>query len=254
MVDKRYRVDLKSKNNKEFFLIHGYSGSPTDFGELPTLLHKQFNASVKCEILPGHCTNLEDLNTFELEQFIKNVEDSLKKELALGKKIVLVGISFGAQLALYFASKYPIEGVILCSITHILKFPFNIPGISLFRYIKKNVPKNYHPNEQELRKKAFYYEAMPSKALILSKKLRKLTEPHLKTISAPIFFVHSTKEPLGSEASADYIFKKVASKVKGKYLTDVKNHNLFYSNKRKEVVSSILEFITKNKLLNKNHG
>ena len=228
MVNPRYKIDLKSKSRNEFFLIHGYSGSPTDFCELPSFLHKQFKANVKCDILPGHCTDLEDLNKFNLKDFIENVENSLKKEIKSGKKIVLVGISFGAQLALYLASKYPVKGLILCSITHILKFPFNIPGIDILKHIKKNLKKNYHSNELELRKKAFYYESIPTKSITMTKELRKLGDSRLKKINVPILFVHSRKEHLGNYTSVDYISNRVTSKIKDKYILNMPNHNLFY--------------------------
>ncbi len=243
MVDWKKSIDLKSESNREFFLIHGYSGSPTDFGEFPYYLHKKFKANVKCMLLPGHGTTLEDLEKYELEDFIKVLEEELKKDLKKGKEIILMGTSFGAQAALYFASKYKIHGLILCSITHRLKFPFNIPGIGMLKYFKKNWKKHYHPNEVELRKKAVYYDAMPSKALAISEKLTLLCEEGMSRITAPIFFVHSTKERLGSASAIDEIRKIVKSSVVVSFVTDCANHNLFYSEKRKEVIKEIKLFI-----------
>ncbi len=58
-VDKT--IELKANNKKLFILIHGYTGSVTDFNELPNYLHKKFNANVKVVCLKGHGTKIEDL-------------------------------------------------------------------------------------------------------------------------------------------------------------------------------------------------
>ena len=58
-------IDLKADSELLFFLIHGYTGSPDDFNELPEYLHKNIKANVKVILLKGHGTRIEDLDNLE---------------------------------------------------------------------------------------------------------------------------------------------------------------------------------------------
>ncbi len=253
MANKRVNsINLCANSNKELFLIHGYSGSPTDFGDLPYLLNKEFDASVICPLLPGHGTKVEDLYKYNLENYVEFIENHLKREIEKGKKIVLIGISFGAQLALYLSSKYNISSLIICSITHKMRFPLNLHPIKILGWFKKKWKKHYEGNELELRKGTFYYEEMPSMGLGLCQKLRKLTEKEMNKICCPILSIHSRKEKVGSYKSTEEIFDKVSSKIKKKRIFNAINHNLFYSEDRKKVINEIINFIKVNKSLFKN--
>ena len=165
-------INLKSSSNKEFFMIHGYTGSPTDFGSLPKYLHKKFKANVRAILLKGHGTQINDLDDLDYKDFLEQIEKALIHDLKQGRKIVLVGICFGAQIALYLSTKYHVEGVISISPPYKWKFPLNIPGISILGLFKKyweKSPKNY---ELEMRKKwkSKGYNCMHYKGLKITKK------------------------------------------------------------------------------------
>lgn len=241
-------INIRKNTDRVFIFIHGYTGSTTDFGELPKYLSNKFNASVICKLLPGHGTKIEDLQDKKLESFIEVIEKDIKRELKKNNKIILVGLSFGAQLAKYFASKYNVNGIIICSTTHHLLFPGNIPGIGLLGYWKKSFNKNYSPMEMELRKNAFSYSKMPLKSILLSRKLKHLTKKNFKKINCPALFIHAKKERLGNYRSLEKILRKIRSKVKEIFLLDIDNHNLFYSSERERVKQKIKNFIHDNKL------
>ena len=134
---KSKEIKLNSKSKKEFFLIHGYTGSPTNFYDLPQYLNKRFNANIVIPVLIGHNTTVEDLDNLNFEDFLPPLEKELKKELNKGKEIILGGYSFGGQLALYLASKYPVKGVFNVSTPIKLKFPFSNITPSNFNRTRK---------------------------------------------------------------------------------------------------------------------
>lgn len=147
-IDKNAKtIEIKGNSKKEFFLIHGYTGSPTDFNQLGKYLNKRFNANVKIIRLMGHGTKVEDLDKLEYQDFLEQVESELKKDLDKGREIVIGGLSFGAQLALNLAAKYYIKGIFTVSIPHKLKFPFNIPFLGLLGIFKKKWRKRLHATE-----------------------------------------------------------------------------------------------------------
>ncbi len=83
---KTKTIELKSNSDKEFFLIHGYTGSPTDFNNLPRLLHKKFNANVKVILLKGHGTKIEDLDNITYNDFFNQIREELEKDIKKRKE------------------------------------------------------------------------------------------------------------------------------------------------------------------------
>ena len=235
----------KMNKNKEFFLLHGYTGSPTDFNGLGDYLNKRFNIDVRIIRLKGHGTKIEDLDDLKLEHFLEQVDVEFKKDLAKGKKIVVGGISFGAQLALYLASKYNIEGVFTVSIPYKLKFPLNVPFLGILGFFKKKWRKRLPPLEIELRKGSFHYKEMHANGLKIIKKASKLNSKNLHKIYSPILNIHSKKEPTGNYRSVEIIERKVRSKIKESLIFERTNHNLFFSEDKDEIIKLIGDFFDK---------
>lgn len=246
--EKAKSVNLRANNNREFFLIHGYTGSPTDFNGLGKYLYNKFKANVKIMRLKGHGTRIEDLDNLEYKDFLYQVESELKKDLKRGREIIIGGISFGAQLALHLAAKYNVKGVFIISVPHILKFPFNIPFLGIIGLFKKKWRKRLHTTEIRLRKKAFHYEEMYSKGLKIAKRGIKEVDNNLSRIKIPILAIHSKKEPIGHYKCVEYIERKVGSKIKKSFIFDRPNHNLFYSEDREEIMKLIGDFFEENKV------
>ena len=252
-IDKRARdINLKSNTNKEFFLIHGYTGSPTDFNELGEYLHGRFNANIKVIRLKGHGTKIEELDNLSYENFFQQVEKELKKELKRGMNIILGGYSLGAQLALNLAAKYPIKGVFTVSIPYKLKFPFNIPFLSILGIFKKKWRKRLGAVEIKLRENTFHYREMHAKGLKIVKRGIKEISKILKNINAPILTIHSKIEPIGHYRGIEYIERKVKSKVKKSFIFEEPNHNLFYSEDNEEIMKLIGDFFEENDIFEPN--
>ena len=243
--EKAKEINLKANSKKEFFLIHGYTGSPTDFNGLGKYLHKKFNANVKILRLKGHGTKIEDLDKLEFEDFANQVEKELKKDIKKGMSVVIGGVSFGAQLALYLAGRYPVKGVFHVSIPHNFKFPFNIPFFGLLGFFKKRWRKRIGIEEAKLREGCFHYKEMHANALKIAKIARKKVETNLHKINAPLLSIHSKKEPIGDYLSIEHIERRVKSDIKESYIFEKPNHNLFYSDDRDEIIKIIGDFFEK---------
>ena len=88
---KPAEIEIKSKSRNEFFLIHGYTGSTSDFNKLPIKLNKSFNANVRVPLLIGHGTHVSDLDNYSFNDYLMQVEEELKKGINK-KKIFITGI------------------------------------------------------------------------------------------------------------------------------------------------------------------
>ncbi len=115
-------IILKGLGEEVFLLIHGYTGSPTDFNGLPEFLHKQHNASVFIPLLPGHGTRVEDLRGVTKDDFMQVAEAVLQDLLAKHSRVIVGGHSFGGQVALHLAARYPVSGVFVSAMPYKLRF------------------------------------------------------------------------------------------------------------------------------------
>ncbi|MEA3248703.1 MAG: alpha/beta fold hydrolase [Nanoarchaeota archaeon] len=246
-------INLKSSSDKEFFMIHGYTGSPTGFGSLPKYLHKKFRANVRAILLRGHGTKISDLDNLNYHDFVEQIEEELIEDLKKGRKIVLLGICFGAQIALYLSTKYRVEGVIAISPPYKWRFPFNIPGFSFLGLFKKYWKKSIGDHERRIREKLGdkNYGYMHCRGLKIARKAGRELRKRIQKIDCPCLVTFSIGDKLGHYKSAGIIIKEISSKIKKKVLFEEKIHNLFYSPSNKKLRDEIVMFICGENLFNR---
>lgn len=236
-------ICLTGGSNLEFVFLHGYTGSTSDFDDIPQILHQIFDANISVPMLPGHGTSIEDLEGVTLHDLIHEVEAYIAERVQSGKKVVLIGLSLGAQTALYLSSKYDIHAVIAVATTHKLKFPLTIPGIEALFFFKNKWKKIYSNEELELRSRAFYYKEMLSEGFFLSKELRNLVEVGIKNIRMPVLFVHSSSERLGDLGGVVELSRRISSDNVTVCSIQNNSHNMFYSSSSREVKEKIISFL-----------
>ncbi len=255
MVKKQTKtINLHANSDREFFLIHGYTGSPTDFNHLPNELHKKFNANVKVICLKGHGTKVEDLDNVTYADFLNQTKKELEKDIKKGRKVILGGVSLGALLALILASEYPVKGVFDVCPPYLLRFPFNIKNIEFLGKYKKYWKKTRGVNEKEKRKDGFSYDFMHADGLKIVKQANIELNKKLKEIKCPILSIHSYTDPIGHFKSLKAIQKKVKSYLKKEKFLNTRIHNVFFSMNNYETYHSIIDFVKDNKLFEKNNN
>lgn len=105
-------IYLKNTTDKAVLLIHGFIGSPADFGRLPALLHKD-GYTVVVPLLPGHGTDPRHFSKTtpeELESFVLQQYRELKKEY---NQVTLVGFSLGGALSILVALSEKVNRLVL---------------------------------------------------------------------------------------------------------------------------------------------
>ncbi len=105
-------IYLKNNTDKAVLLIHGFIGSPADFGRLPSLLYKD-GYTVVAPLLPGHGTDPRHFSKTtpeELESFVLHQYRELKKQY---KEVTLVGFSMGAALSILTALNEKVDRLVL---------------------------------------------------------------------------------------------------------------------------------------------
>lgn len=234
---------LSAESKKEFFLIHGYTGSSDDFHNLPALLHARFNANVKILLLPGHGTKVEDLDDVTYADFMQVLRSELEKDLAQGMEVVLGGVSMGGLFSLLLAAEYPVKGVFNVSSPYVMKFPFNVPGLKYVlkhkKYWKKSTQSSTH---SKMLEGSFSYAHMHSNGFYIATQATKQLRRAIQNISCPILTIFSTKDDIGHIQSVQSIQEGAGSRIKKNGIFHIEPHNIFYSSEDHKVNKEIIDF------------
>lgn len=250
-VDRKAKeVRLVSKSKREFFLVHGYTGSPTDFRDLGKYLHKKFNANVRIIRLVGHGEVIGNLDKLDYSDFLSQAERELAKSIRQGKEVILGGLSVGSLIAVDLAAKYPVNGLFCVSASFKNKFPLNIVSFLEPVILKKHWEKKIPDCERELRKNAFFY-GLHLRGLRVIKQGKKSIWPILGKVNAPFLAIHVSNDSLFSLKGVQDLMNILNSKTKKLIILDTPNersHNPFYSSKLRFVSEEIASFVEQNNI------
>ena len=91
-------------------MLHGFSGTPTELRELGEALGAR-GMTVRAPLLPGHGTHHRELEVSTRAQWLAAAAAALDDLSARARRVVVVGQSMGALLALRLASERPAGAV-----------------------------------------------------------------------------------------------------------------------------------------------
>lgn len=238
-------IALQGKNKTAVLLIHGYTGSPNDFNGLPLFLHENYHVSVFVPLLPGHGTRVEDLRGLTKDDFIKIAEEALKPLFSSYDRVIIGGHSFGGQVALDIATRYPVHGVFVTALPYKLSFPLSIPRFYDFWHmlsLKEFLKKRISPEERRARMKAFSYNYMPAYGLKLLSDMNKELKWSLTKLKSPILSIYFKGDPIAHPDSGNEI-KKLANSEINKIMTlDRTGHGIFFTEDAPKIYKEIAQF------------
>lgn len=90
---------------KDCLLLHGLTGSPQEFGDLPSVLKAQ-GYNVISPLLSGHGKTIEDLAKVRFTDWQASVTQALE-QFSAHAQIIVIGSSLGALLALDAVNRFP---------------------------------------------------------------------------------------------------------------------------------------------------
>lgn len=229
-----------------FFLIHGYTGSPTDFNGLPRFLNTEYGASVVVPLLPGHGTSIDDLEGITMDILVGAAERRLNELMRTHPSIIVGGHSFGAQVALHLAARHPVRGVFATATPYIPRFPFAIPGIQKILRLKRRWKKQIPEPERRRRAGAFYYSEMPAYGLELILSMNKTLSLLLPSITCPALFVGAAGDTVAHPKSNRAIVQKIGSQIKTSVALEYSSHGIFHTENPEDVYRKIGTFFLHN--------
>ena len=223
-------------------LVHGFTGSPQGLRGLGEYLAER-GIAVTGPRLPGHGTSWEDLSSRTSAEWSQTVEDSFHKLQAEKEEIFLVGLSFGAALALDLAARYPdrIAGIVTISGFIITKDPRRFLSPLVRRLIKTLPPiagDIADPESTEIS-----YERLPVLQADEVIRFGKKARTALPAVTAPMLIMHSKNDHTVHPSNASLIHDSVGSTTKEIVWFDRSYHVLPLDFDRGEVFDRTYNFI-----------
>lgn len=228
-------------------LIHGFTGTPYDLREVANFLFTK-GISIKVPLLAGHGRHWVDLEDSSYYDWWKTVEDEIKAAAGKYKKIFLVGYSFGANLALDLAARYPeqITGVISLGISVFLRKELMIklflPFFHFFlkKYRKAYIKKQHLPDYED----SGSYVYVPTKSVYdFYKFIKNYTKKELHKVTVPVLIVHSRDDAITHPLSSQFVHDRISSIRKELVYLEEINHNPLSSERRNLIFGKIDNFI-----------
>lgn len=237
---------LEGPNKDEcILLIHGFTGSPADMIPLARYLNKDGTGYNVCGILlPGHGTKMQDMLKINWKAWVIYASAELRDLMAIYKKVSVIGLSMGGDIAICLAAKYNINRLVTISTPIRIRNKLNYIAEILSVFRKYTYWKKYQPIEGEIEYSyETGYNGMPVKSIAELRKLTIATNNRLHRIKHPILIVQSLKDKVVHLRSPFIIFDNVKSEYKELTLLENARHNPITSPERDKLFSCIDEFM-----------
>lgn len=242
-------IFLKGDKDTACLLIHGFIGSPTDFGRLPKLLH-QAGLTVSVPLLPGHGTDPRNFSKVSPEELIQSVTSQYEELKRKYKRVVLGGLSMGGALSLIAAAENQVDSLILLApylkITH--QWYYALPTEWYQQIFEPFIPYVYR---MACFKQVFNREAIPNiidydyvplkgakTGMVISARARRIGK-----VSAPTLIIHSKKDRATDYRCSQELARKLNQQSNKLVLLERSNHLILWDYEAEQVEKEILDFI-----------
>lgn len=242
-------IYLKGTNSKAVLMIHGYIGSPTDYGRLPELVH-QLGYTVSVPLLPGHGRDPREFSKTTAQELIDFTNAEYERLAKTHNEVIVIGFSMGGALATLLANQYSIKRLILLApyyeIAH--QWYYLLPAETYTDAFSPYVPYVYRPklfkqiNDRSSIDKIIDYDFISTRGSKAVIELGKRARTSAKNIKAQTLIIHSRKDK-----ATDYrISKEIAKNLNSleKFVTlEKSNHMILWDYDARLVEKEILSFI-----------
>ena len=247
-------------------LVHGLAGTPNEMRQLGRALQGA-GFAVHGVQLAGHCGSLDDLVATRWQDWTESVHAAAQRLRARVDKLVVMGLSMGAVLALELAATRPelVDGVVALStsfwhdgwsmpiftrLAFLLK-PVRALGIGSRRMFEERPP--YGIRSEGLRKYvvaqmrggdsgAAGLSGTPWYSIIEMHDLSKHVRRRLRSVRAPCLVVHAIEDDVSSLANADLVARQVQGPVE-RLLLENSYHMVTIDSDRRLLTARAIDFV-----------
>lgn len=225
-----------------FLLLHGFTGSPSEMRPLGNFLSDK-GYSVRCPLLPGHGTSMEDLEKRKWQDWYNAAETEWKDMAVKHDKVFVIGLSMGGVIALHLAEHHNVDGIIALAAGVKLK-DWRISALPVLRHFVKRVKKTRNAYARGPDRKRFAYEYNSSKATQQIVRLYDHIKNDLNKVTAPLLMINSTKDRTTPFENTEIVMSRIKSSWKKVIPLNMDDHIITLSKEQDFIHKNIEEFIS----------
>jgi carboxylesterase len=237
-----------SGDRKAVLLLHGLTGSPSEMRFLGDYLHRA-GYHVRAPLLPGHGTDIKDLNKTTWRDWFGRAEIDFLSLSAHFETVFIAGLSMGGLIGLWLmANKFGrIGGGAILATPMVFsdwKVRYLLPAADLtgLKYLVPDLPKAVDDVALPGGRTHVCYDRDSVVAAASLLRLMRQVRRGLYRIDAPLLVMQSAADTVVDPKSADIIYDGVSSTVKEKVLLERSYHTITADVEKELVAKTVLEF------------
>jgi carboxylesterase len=255
--------EQKKRSPLGVLIIHGFTATLDSVKFLYQSL-KELGIPVSLPLLTGHgAASPEALRGVRWEAWMADAEQALQKLSFESERIIVVGHSMGALLALNLAAKYhhKIDSLVLAA-PAINLVSLLAPGRPLYfaAPVLSRIVRNWGLKGDfagpECATCIPHYTWVPTDAVLSFFDLIKKTIEVLGRVTVPVLIIHNRSENTVRAESAMILYNRIATEPSGKSILWLEHsgHQIFCDCEREKAVRSIVAYVSSRIERNQVHG
>jgi len=243
---KAQPFSIKSGSRILIMLIHGFTGTPYDLRILADFLASN-GYDIEVPLLSGHGGNAVRLLNTRHKDWVQSVETILEQKIKEYDKVFLIGYSFGSNIALHLATKYPqIAGIITLGIPIFMRNELQIRFLlPLAKIFKKTYRKRWMSEEitKEWAEQGRHTHIPIPNIISFYNFIDNHTKRELNQVESPVLVIHSRDDLISHPRGSEFLFKELTVVDKHLFILNKQDHNPVHNTRRDFIFSKTLQFI-----------
>jgi carboxylesterase len=233
-------------------LLHGFTATPYDMRYIAGHLHAR-DVTVSGVCLPGHATSPEDMERYTWSDWVEGARAGLTELQGRVERVVVVGQSMGALLALKLAAEHPKEvgAVVLLSTALVVSarwmywaapiVPWLVPILPpAARFVVKG---DSDIADAEARAFSPTYKRVPIRSIYELLRLQSHVRPLLPRVKQPVLAIHSQNDHACSLENVTILEREIGGDVR-RVILPSSYHVVSVDLDKEHAAEEILGFVT----------